>query len=108
LAHHYFTLVLFPEAPPPLEEHVPEQLESPPEEENVIEEVYNPPEHEDSFEEEEERDGEVVDVVPNSSQAMAVDSGSTTNQEEAPKKSYASIVSFCFEYVLGFEIASLS
>jgi len=110
LSHHYFTPVLLPEAPLLLEDHVPEQLESPPpeKEENVIEdEVYNPPEHENSVEEEEAPDGEVVDEVPipNSSQAMTADSGSPANQDDAPKKSYASIVSFCFEYVLGFSLS---
>lgn len=81
-----------------IEEHVSEQAKSPSEEDNVIEDAaHNPPEQEESsIVEEETLDIEVIDEVPNCSEEAAVGSGSAVIQEEAPKKSYASIVSFCF------------
>lgn len=80
-----------------IEEHVSEQAKSPSEEDNVIEDAaHNPPEQEESSIVEETPDIEVIDEVPNCSEEAAVGSGSAVIQEEAPKKSYASIVSFCF------------
>ncbi|ONK73758.1 uncharacterized protein A4U43_C04F34970 [Asparagus officinalis] len=87
------------ETPQSSDEQVPEQSVSPPEEENVIEEVYNPSEDEGSIVEEEAPDGEVIDEIPNSFQATAVDSAATTIQEDAPKKSYASILKVMKENV---------
>ncbi|XP_068655244.1 nuclear transport factor 2-like [Aristolochia californica] len=77
---------------PVQESQVAEPNASLSEEEVTVEEVYNPSDHEDgSVLEEETPEAEVVDEVPNDSQVGA-DSNSATVQEEAPKKSYASIV----------------
>ncbi|XP_008792919.2 nuclear transport factor 2-like isoform X1 [Phoenix dactylifera] len=89
------TLAPQQEAPPPQEQHVIERaVLHPGEEEEVNEEaVYNPLENEDgSVVEEEAPVAEVIDEIPNNSQAVLADSNSATVQEEAPKKSYASIV----------------
>ncbi|KAJ6815701.1 ras GTPase-activating protein-binding protein 2-like [Iris pallida] len=82
------------EAPLPVEDLVPERSESPPaEEEKVIEEVYNPSDIEEgSAVDEGTPEAEVIDEVPDNSEAVIADPGSTTMPEEAPKKSYASIV----------------
>ncbi|XP_008777906.2 nuclear transport factor 2-like [Phoenix dactylifera] len=83
------------DSPPQQEQHVPEHNVPPPEEEEEAneEEVSNPLDNgEGSVVEEEAPVGEVVDEAPNSSQAVVVDAASATIQEEAPKKSYASIV----------------
>ncbi|MQL77427.1 hypothetical protein Taro_009841, partial [Colocasia esculenta] len=77
------------------DQQVPEQPMAPPveeEEEVNVEEVYNPSDNEEgSVVDEEAPASEMVDEVPNNSQAV-VDSSPATAQEEAPKKSYASIV----------------
>ncbi|ONK56595.1 uncharacterized protein A4U43_C10F10490 [Asparagus officinalis] len=101
------------EAPQPLEEQVHEQSELPPEEnvigeeENAIEEVHNPSEHdEDPVVEEETPESEVEDEVPNSSQALAANYDSTAIQEEAPKKSYASILKLMKENVVPSSVSA--
>ncbi|KAG9440544.1 hypothetical protein H6P81_020709 [Aristolochia fimbriata] len=63
------------------------------EEDVTVEEVYNPSDHEDGLVVEEETpEAEVVDEVPSDSEVVA-DYNPATVQEEAPKKSYASILS---------------
>lgn len=80
------------ESPPPQE--IERSVSQPQEEEEVNEEeVYNPSGNEDgSVVEEEAPVDEVIDEIPNSSQEVLADSNSSMVQEEAPKKSYASIV----------------
>ncbi|KAL6009285.1 hypothetical protein ACLOJK_022513 [Asimina triloba] len=83
------------ETAPPLEEGVPEQPAALSEEELNTEEVYNPSENDNgSIVEEEVPVAEVVDEVPASDQVdiQVVADSSSNFQEEAPKKSYASIV----------------
>lgn len=83
----------------PHEEQVPEQTASPPEGEEANEEeangeevVDNPSESDEgSVVDEEAPTSEVVEEVQNNSQAV-VDSSPAPVLEEAPKKSYASIV----------------
>uniref|UniRef100_A0A1D1XZ86 Putative G3BP-like protein n=1 Tax=Anthurium amnicola TaxID=1678845 RepID=A0A1D1XZ86_9ARAE len=78
----------------PQEQQITEQTTAPLEEEEEVnvEEVYNPSDNEEgSVVDEEAPTSEVVDEVPNSSQVVA-DSSPAAAQEEAPKKSYASIV----------------
>ncbi|KAK9159925.1 hypothetical protein Syun_006266 [Stephania yunnanensis] len=77
--------------PLPVQEHlIPEQQANPSNEINV-EEVYIPSDNEeDSVVEEEVPVAEVVDEIENESQIVAEPSSSA--QEEAPKKSYASII----------------
>ncbi|XP_077250257.1 nuclear transport factor 2-like isoform X2 [Tasmannia lanceolata] len=78
--------------PVPVQEHqVFEQTDSLSEEEVPVEEVYNPSDNDDDLVmEEESLVVEAVEETHNDSQMMT-DSGSSI-QEEAPKKSYASIV----------------
>lgn len=67
------------------------------EEEMNVEEVYNPSDNWDgSVIDEETPVNEVVDEIPNISQ-VEVDSNPAIALEEAPKKSYASIVRYFFE-----------
>lgn len=58
------------------------------------------PEDNGEIVEEEDPSCEVIDEVPNTSQAVVVESNVNTAQEEAPKKSYAAIVSVQFEYIV--------
>ncbi|KAG9445723.1 hypothetical protein H6P81_011851 [Aristolochia fimbriata] len=77
---------------PVQDNQVVEQNASLSEEDVTVEEVYNPSDHEDgSVVEEETPEAEVVDEVPSDPEVVA-DSNPATVQEEAPKKSYASIV----------------
>ncbi|XP_008789695.2 nuclear transport factor 2-like isoform X1 [Phoenix dactylifera] len=88
-------LSLEQDSPPQEEQHVSEPESCPQEEEEEAneEEVSNPSDNgEGSVVEEEELVGEVIDEAPNSSQAVISDAAAATVQEEAPKKSYASIV----------------
>ena len=91
---------LLSDSPPQQEQHVSEPNSSLPEEEEEasVEEVSNPSDNgEGSVVEEEEPVGEVIDEAPNSLQAVISDAAAATVQEEAPKKSYASIVGVWFE-----------
>lgn len=97
----YASFFLLVDLPPEQEQHAPDQTISLPvgDEEMNGGEVDNP---EDNGEivEEEDPSCEVIDEVPNISQAVVVESNVITAQEEAPKKSYAAIVSVQFEYIV--------
>jgi hypothetical protein len=80
---------LFVDPVPQQEQHVVEPAPLQPEDE---EEVYNPPPEESV--EEEQPVPEVVNEVPNNVAPMAVTTVTPVTKEEAPKKSYASIVGF--------------
>ncbi|XP_072999899.1 nuclear transport factor 2-like isoform X1 [Typha latifolia] len=81
------------EAPPREQQEIERTVSQPVEEEANEEEVYNPPENENGFVVEEEVPmDEVIDAAPNNSQAVVANVSHSTIQEEAPKKSYASIV----------------
>ncbi|KAJ6815537.1 ras GTPase-activating protein-binding protein 1-like [Iris pallida] len=113
------------ESPPPVEDQVPERSESPlaekndqvpersesplAEKEEVIEgEVHSPSDNEEgSTVDEGTPEPEVIDEVPDNSEAVVTDSGSTITPEEAPKKSYASIVKVKKEAVAHSAPASL-
>jgi hypothetical protein len=71
------------------EQHVVEPAPLPPEDE---EEIYNPLPEESV--EEEQPVPEVIDEVPNNVAPVAATTVTPVSQEEAPKKSYASIVGF--------------
>jgi len=68
------------------------------------EEVYNPESTQASIEEEEAPVPEVVDEIPDASQMVA---GITSQMEDLPKKSYASIVSIHTKTTSVFVIFSL-
>jgi hypothetical protein len=88
-------LLLFLDVPPQPEPQVPEPATQPQEEEGTIElEVYNPPSDAQEPVVEETPAPEVIDVMPNSAAVAAPSSTPPVPVEEAPKKSYASIVSF--------------
>nr|CAD1820260.1 unnamed protein product [Ananas comosus var. bracteatus] len=81
---------------PQEEQHLQDQPVAPPEEEaeeENEEEVYDPSDNEaEPVVEEEAPVAEVIDEPPNSSQAVVADSSAPAPHDEAPKKSYASIV----------------
>ncbi|OAY69623.1 putative G3BP-like protein [Ananas comosus] len=81
---------------PQEEQHLQDQPVAPPEEEaeeENEEEVYDPSDNEaEPVVEEEAPVAEVIDEPPNSSQAAVADSSAPAPHDEAPKKSYASIV----------------
>lgn len=74
------------------ENQIPEQTNSWENEEVPHEEVYNPSDNGEGSVVEEEPVPEVVDEVPDDSQ-LTPNSNANVTHEEAPKKSYASIVS---------------
>ncbi|KAL6634293.1 hypothetical protein ACP70R_026964 [Stipagrostis hirtigluma subsp. patula] len=76
------------DAPPQQEQHVVEHVPLQPEEEE--EEVYNPPTEEAV--DEEQPVPEVINEVPNNVAPAVATTVAPVSQEEAPKKSYASIV----------------
>lgn len=90
--------------PSVLETQVSEQI-SVTAEDGDGEEVYNPENGQASFEEEEEEAlvPEVVDEIPEDSQMVA---GLTSQIEDVPKKSYASIVSIHSEIPSAFLVVS--
>lgn len=83
---------LLPGFPPQQEQHAPDQTVLEDDYKSNSGEVYNPPEDGQVVEDEEPKE-EVINEVPNSSQAVVVEPIPVTAQEDMPKKSYASIVS---------------
>lgn len=84
-------LSLFVDAVPQQENHVVDRSPPQPEEEDEAE-VYNPPPEE--VVDEEQPVPEVINEVPNNVAPVAATTVAPVLQEEAPKKSYASIVGF--------------
>ena len=87
-------IVLFVEASPQPEPDLSESVPHTNEDEDPKEEVYNPPNDTEVPVVEETPVPEVIDEVPNNVAASIPVSAPPVPHDEAPKKSYASIVGF--------------